>query len=140
MALLAYLIGCGLLLGIAYRVARPRLVAWVGLDDTRTTPAHASPDDDNHPATLGALLPQHFSAIAAAGPVVGPILAGAAFGWAPTLAWILVGAILIGGIHDFLALVASVRQRGASIAAVVRRSVSPLSNKLFLAFVWLSLV
>lgn len=140
MPLLAYLLGCGLILGLAYRLARPRLAAWVGLDDTRATPAHASPDDDNHPASAGALLPQHFSAIAAAGPVVGPILAGAAFGWAPTLMWILLGAILIGGVHDFLALVASVRRRGASIAAVVRDSVSPLSHRLFLGFIWLSLV
>lgn len=140
MPLLAYLLGCGLILGLAYRFARPRLAAWVGLDDARLTPAHASPDDDNHPAPMGALLPQHFSAIAAAGPVVGPILAGAAFGWAPTLMWILLGAVLIGGIHDFLALVASVRRRGASIAAVVRDAVSPLSHRLFLGFIWLSLV
>lgn len=140
MPLIAYLLGCGLILGLAYRWARPRLAAWVGLDDARRTPAHESPDDDNHPAAKGALLPQHFSAIAAAGPVVGPILAGAAFGWAPTLAWILLGAILVGGIHDFLALVASVRRRGASIAAVVRESVSPLSHRLFLGFIWLSLV
>ncbi len=140
MPLVVYLIGCALLLALAYRVARPRLITWVGLDNTRTTPAHASADDDHHPATTAALLPQHFSAIAAAGPVVGPILAAAAFGWAPTLVWILLGAILIGGIHDFLALVASVRQKGASIAAVVRRSVSPLSHRLFLIFIWFSLV
>ena len=140
MSLVAYLIGCGLLLGLAYRWAKPRLAAWVGLDDARPTPAAAEPDDDQHPAPAAVLLPQHFSAIAAAGPVVGPILAGAAFGWAPTLAWILLGAILIGGIHDFLALVASVRRRGASIAAVVRDAVSPLSHRLFLAFIWLSLV
>ena len=57
------------------------------------------------------LLSQHFSAIAAAGPIVGPILAGVMFGWLPALIWILVGSIFIGGVHDFTALVASIRHR-----------------------------
>jgi len=137
---IAYLIGCALLLGLAYRLARPRLAAWVNLDDARPTPANLSPDDDNHPAKASVLLPQHFSAIAAAGPIVGPILAGAMFGWVPTLAWILLGAILIGGIHDFLALIASIRNKGRTIAELVRLHASPLSHRLFLAFIWFSLV
>lgn len=140
MSLVAYLLGCALLLGLAYRLAKPRLEAWVRIDDSRVTPANLAPDDDMHPAKASVLLPQHFSAIAAAGPVVGPILAGAMFGWAPTLAWILLGAILIGGIHDFLALVASVRHKGRTIAELVRKHASPLSHKLFLGFIWLSLV
>jgi carbon starvation protein len=140
MSLVAYLLGCALLLGLAYRLARPRLASWVGLDDRRPTPAHAEPDDDRHPARAGALLPQHFSAIAAAGPVVGPILAGSLFGWGPTLAWILLGAILIGGLHDFLALVASIRNKGRTIAELVRLHASPLSHRLFLGFIWISLV
>ena len=140
MPLVAYLLGCALLLGLAYRLAKPRLERWVDIDDQRVTPANQSPDDDRHPAKAAVLLPQHFSAIAAAGPVVGPILAGSLFGWAPTLIWILVGAILIGGIHDFLALIASVRNKGRTIAELVRRHASPLSHKLFLGFIWLSLV
>jgi len=140
MPLVAYLLGCALLLGLAYRLAKPRLEKWVRIDDSRATPAHLTPDDDRHPAKAGVLLPQHFSAIAAAGPVVGPILAGAMFGWAPTLAWILIGAILIGGVHDFLALIASVRNKGRTVAELVRRHASPLSHKLFLGFIWLSLV
>ena len=86
------------------------------------------------------LLSQHFSAIAAAGPIVGPILAGVAFGWVPALIWILVGSIFIGGVHDFSALVASIRHRASSIIEVVRIHISGRAYLLFLAFVWLALV
>jgi carbon starvation protein len=86
------------------------------------------------------LMSQHFSAIAAAGPIVGPVLAGIYFGWLPALAWILIGSILIGGVHDFTALVASIRHRARSIADVVREHMTHRSYLLFLAFIWLALV
>src|SRR3972149_5920320 len=63
------------------------------------------------PARASLLLGQHFSAIAAAGPIVGPVLAGIWFGWVPALLWILLGSIFIGGVHDFTALVASIRHK-----------------------------
>jgi carbon starvation protein len=85
-------------------------------------------------------LSQHFSAIAAAGPIVGPILAGAMFGWLPALLWILVGAVFVGGVHDLTALAASIRHKARSIAEVVRDHMSHRSFLLFLAFVWLALV
>ena len=85
-------------------------------------------------------MPQHFSAIAAAGPIVGPILAGLTFGWLPALIWILVGSIFIGGVHDFGALVASIRHKARSIAEVVREHMSRRSYLLFLSFIWLALV
>ena len=85
-------------------------------------------------------MPQHFSAIAAAGPIVGPILAGLTFGWLPALIWILVGSIFIGGVHDFGALVASIRHKARSIAEVVRDNMSRRSYLLFLSFIWLALV
>ncbi|MFM8703350.1 MAG: carbon starvation protein A, partial [Planctomycetia bacterium] len=86
------------------------------------------------------LLGQHFSAIAAAGPIVGPILAGVAFGWLPALAWILIGSIFIGGVHDFAALTASIRHKARSIAEVVRDHMSRRGYLLFLTFVWIALV
>ena len=68
------------------------------LNDARKTPAEEYRDNlDYEPLAPVSLLPQHFSAIAAAGPIVGPILAGLMFGWLPALIWILVGSILIGG-------------------------------------------
>lgn len=72
------------------------------LDDSRPTPACQINDGvDYVPAKPSLLLGQHFSAIAAAGPIVGPILAGIWFGWVPAILWIILGAIFIGGVHDF---------------------------------------
>jgi len=105
------------------------------------TPAVEQRDDvDYVPIDSKFLLGQHFSAIAAAGPIVGPILAGVMFGWLPALIWILVGSILIGGVHDFTSLVASIRHKARSIAEVVRDNMSRRSYLLFLSFVWLALV
>src|SRR5690349_23014297 len=95
---------------------------------------------DYEPIEPKSLLSQHFSAIAAAGPIVGPILAGVMFGWLPALIWILVGSIFIGGVHDFSALVASVRHKAKTIAEVVREHMSRLSYLLFLTFIWIALV
>ena len=111
------------------------------LDDARVTPACEINDGvDYVPAKASMLLGQHFSAIAAAGPIVGPILAGLWFGWLPALLWILLGAIFIGGVHDFSSLIASVRHKAASMGEVVRQHMSPVSQRLFLVFVWFALV
>lgn len=134
-------VGSAILLYAAYRTYGRVLARLFRLDDAVPTPAVAQQDDlDYSPLNTGPLLSQHFSAIAAAGPIVGPILAAAMFGWLPALLWILAGSILIGGVHDFSALVASVRHRGHSIAAVVREHMSQRSYILFLLFVWLALV
>jgi carbon starvation protein len=114
---------------------------WLKLDDSRPTPAIEMQDGvDYVPAKASLLLGQHFSAISAAGPIVGPILAGIWFGWLPALLWILLGAIFIGGVHDFTSLVASVRHKAASIGEIVKRYMSRTSQILFLIFVWLTLV
>ncbi|MBC6949759.1 hypothetical protein DWB58_17675, partial [candidate division KSB1 bacterium] len=62
------------------------------------------------------------------------------FGWLPALIWIILGSIFVGGVHDFGSLVASVRHKAKSIAELARQYMSPLSYKLFLAFIWLTLV
>ena len=134
-------LGCALVLLVAYRTYGRLLGRLLRLDDANPTPAVAMRDDvDYAPLETSPLLSQHFSAIAAAGPIVGPILAGALFGWVPAMLWILCGAIWIGGVHDFSALVASVRHSGRSIAEVVRQHVSGRSFVLFLTFVWLALI
>jgi len=111
------------------------------LDGQAQTPAVALRDDvDYAPIDKKFLLGQHFSAIAAAGPIVGPILAGLMFGWVPALLWLLIGSVFIGGVHDLGALVASVRHQARSIAEVIREHMTRRSYLLFLAFVWLTLV
>ncbi len=111
------------------------------IDDCRRTPSHVEYDGvDRVPAHPAVLFGHHFSSIAGAGPIVGPIIAATAFGWAAPLLWVMLGAIFIGGVHDFAALVASVRNRARSIADVARESMSPLAYRMLLVFMWLALV
>jgi carbon starvation protein len=125
---------------LAYRFYGRVLSDRLPLNDSRPTPACEINDGlDYVPAKPALLLGQHFSAIAAAGPIVGPILAGIWFGWLPALLWILFGAVLIGGVHDFASLVASIRHKATSIGEVVKEHMSHTSHLLFLVFVWLCL-
>jgi carbon starvation protein len=111
------------------------------LDDNRPTPSHTDYDGiDRVPAHRFVLLGHHFSSIAGAAPIVGPIIAGVAFGWLPVLLWVVIGSIFIGGVHDFSAMVSSIRHRGRSIAEITREHMSPTAYKLFLVFIWLTLV
>jgi carbon starvation protein len=139
--MLAIVLVSAAILSVAYWTYGPLLVRLLKLDRNATTPAHELRDDvDYAPLAPNELLSQHFSAIAAAGPIVGPILAGAWFGWLPALLWIVIGAIFIGGVHDFTALVASIRHKARSIAEVVRDHMSRRAFLLFLSFVWLALI
>ena len=111
------------------------------LDDKNPVPSVEMEDGvDYLPAKKGMLLGQHFSAIAAAGPINGPILAAVIYGWAPALLWVILGCIFIGGIHDMGSLVASVRHKAKSITEVVRLNVSQRAWILFMIFVWITLV
>jgi carbon starvation protein len=141
MTILPVIAICAVALVLAY-VIYGRLVArWLGLDAARITPAVELEDGNDYvPAPAPVVLGGHFTAIAAAGPVVGPIVAGLAFGWLPALLWILLGAIFIGGVHDAGALLASIRHRAASITQVVREHMSRTAYLTFLLFVWISLV
>src|SRR6188508_198877 len=126
---------------LAY-VSYGRLLARLfGLDPTRPVPAITQEDGvDFVPTRPAYLLGQHFSAITAAGPIVGPIQAAIYFGWLPALLWIVLGSVFIGAMHDFSALVGSVRHRAQSVAEIVRAHMSQTAFVLFLAFVWLALV
>ncbi len=111
------------------------------LDDARTTPAVTKNDGvDFVPEKPFYLLSQHFSAIAAAGPIAGPILACAAFGWGPCVLWILLGVIFIGAVHDFSALVASVRHGAHSIAEIAKQNLGKRAGIALLWFIWLALL
>ena len=141
MSMLVIVLVSAAILSTAYLTYGPLLVRLLRLDPKAQTPAFELRDDvDYAPLAPNELLSQHFSAIAAAGPIVGPILAGVMFGWLPALIWILVGSILIGGVHDFTALIASIRHKARSIAEVVRDHMSRRAFVLFLSFVWLALV
>jgi carbon starvation protein len=129
------------ILGAAYVVYGRFLRRQIDPADGLKTPAHEFNDGvDYVPARASLLLGQHFSAIAAAGPIVGPILAGIWFGWLPAVLWIIFGAIFIGGVHDYLSLIGSVRHKAASIGEIVRRYMSPGTRVFFMIFVWLALL
>jgi carbon starvation protein len=111
------------------------------LDDSRVVPSVEMEDGvDYVPADAKYLAGQHFSAIAAAGPVTGPVIAGITFGWLPTLIWILIGTIFIGGVHDMGSLVASIRHKASGIADTMKNYVSKRVWILFNVFIFFTLV
>ena len=111
------------------------------LDDSRATPAVTVNDGvDFVPTRRFYLLGQHFSAIAAAGPIAGPILACLQFGWLPCILWIGIGVVFIGAVHDFSALVVSVRHQGRSIAEIVKLTLGPRAWLAIMLFIWIALV
>jgi carbon starvation protein len=135
------LIASTVLFAVAYRFYGRWISAKLGLDDRHLVPSEAQYDGTDYvPAKTPVLFGHHFSSIAGAGPIVGPILAGLFFGWLPAVVWIVFGSIFVGGVHDFGSMVASVRHKGRSVAELARDYMTPLSFKLFLAFIWLALV
>ena len=112
-----------------------------GVGETKEqTPAHTMSDGvDYVPAKAPVLMGHHFSSIAGAGPITGPINA-ALFGWVPVVLWILVGGIFFGGVHDFGALFASLRHKGQSIGEVISANMSKRAKRLFLIFAYLTLL
>lgn len=125
---------------VAYLTYGSWLAKQWGVDPKRTTPAHTEEDGvDFVPAKKAVLLGHHFSSIAGAGPVNGPIQA-AIFGWVPVLLWIVVGGIFFGAVQDFSSLFASVRHKGKSLGEVIEENISHKSKICFTVFAWLVLI
>jgi carbon starvation protein len=117
------------------------LARFFELDDRNPPPSDTMYDGvDYVPAPALVLFGHHFSSIAGAGPVLGPIIAGLAFGWLPVWLWVIIGSIFIGGVHDFSSLVISIRNRGRSIAEIANVYMSKRAYKLMLIFIWLTLI
>lgn len=139
LALLA--LGFAVLLVTAYRLYGGWVARQFAIDDRRTTPAHELNDGvDFIPTRPFYLFAQHFSAIAAAGPIAGPIIACQAFGWLPCLLWIGLGVVLIGAVHDFSSLTASVRHGATSIAEITGEHLGRKAGIAMMAFIWIALV
>ncbi|MGH4140213.1 carbon starvation CstA family protein [Clostridium sp.] len=134
-----------LLLGIiifltAYATYGGYLAKKWGIDTKKETPAYTKRDNiDYCPADAKILLGHHFSSIAGAGPIAGPIQA-AIFGWIPVLLWILIGSVFIGGVHDFGSLFASMRHEGKSIGEIIRINIGERGKMIFNIFAWVTLV
>ena len=139
MALVILLIGI-VLLALGYIFYGSWLAKQWGVDPNRETPAHTSYDGkDFVPANPAVLMGHHFSSIAGAGPINGPILA-AVFGWVPVFLWVVLGGIFFGAVHDFGALFASVRHNGGSIGEVIKDSMGVKAQRLFTIFALLVLI
>ena len=111
-----------------------------GIDPSRRTPAHELRDGiDYVPSKAPVVLGHHFSSIAGAGPINGPIQA-AVFGWLPCFLWIVIGGIFFGAVHDFGALFASLRNKGRSIGEVIAGSIGLRAKRLFIIFSFLTLI
>ncbi len=111
-----------------------------GIDPTRTTPAVELEDDiDYVPAQPIVLMGHHFSSIAGAGPINGPIQASL-FGWLPVFLWCIIGGIFFGGLQDFGSLFASIRNDGKSVGEIIESSMGPRAKKLFLIFALLVMI
>lgn len=106
-------IGSMCILAIAYRLYGTfMMVKVLKVTDDHPTPAHTLEDGKDYvPTNKWVTFGHHFAAIAAAGPLVGPILA-AQFGYLPGLLWLLIGAVIGGAVHDLVVLFASMRKRG----------------------------
>lgn len=111
-----------------------------GVEPNRPTPAHELEDGRDYvPAPPYVVLGHHFSSIAGAGPINGPIQA-AIFGWVPVLLWVLIGGIFFGAMHDFGALFASIRHKGKTLAGVIEQNIDSTAKKLFCIFAYLTLI
>lgn len=134
------LLGATALFVLAYFGYGRLLERLLGVDPARKTPAFEKGDGvDYVPAHPAVLFGHHFASIAGAGPIVGPI-AAAYFGWGAVVAWVVLGCIFIGAVHDMVSLWLSVRHEGRSIASVIETVLGRPGKLLFLLFCWSTLV
>lgn len=125
---------------VAYLTYGRYLAKTWGIDPTRKTPAIELEDGvDYCPAKTPVLMGHHFSSIAGAGPINGPIQA-AFFGWVPCFLWIVIGGIFFGAVQDFGALFVSIRHKGMSLGEVIEENIGRRTRILFTVFAWLVLL
>ncbi len=131
--LIPLLIGLGCFL-LASRTHAFYLGRHLGIDTRNLTPAHKLRDNRDYiPTRTHVVFAHHFSVIAGAGPIVGPILA-LVYGWVPAWFWIVLGCILFGAVHDMTSMFVSMREDGRSIAEMCRRSLGGPGYLLLVAF------
>ena len=138
-ALVIFGIGAAIIVAGYLTYGRWLAKTW-GLDPSRPTPAHELEDGvDFVPSKPYVVLGHHFSSIAGAGPINGPIQASV-FGWVPVMLWVLIGGIFFGAVHDFGSLFASIRHKGHTLASVIAENMDETAKKLFCIFAYLTLI
>ena len=140
MNVLAVLIAAAAAFVLAGRFYSRFIARRLGEDPSRPTPAVALRDDrDFVPTKVPVVFAHHFSAIAGAGPILGPTMA-VLYGFVPAWLWVLLGGIFIGAVHDFTALFVSLREDGRSVAEIARRTLGERGFHLFIAFTLIMIV
>jgi carbon starvation protein len=110
-------------------------------DPVRATPARMYMDGvDFMPTSRNVLFGYHFKAIAAAGPIVGPITAANLWGWSPALAWLILGVSFIGWVSDYSAIMVAVRNDGNSLSAIAHRLIAPRTRTILFVFIFFYLM
>ncbi|MEO0075297.1 MAG: carbon starvation protein A [candidate division WOR-3 bacterium] len=140
-SLLLVLIGF-ICLALGYLVYGQRLARLFDVSPSRPTPAHSKYDGvDYVPAKNWLVLfGHHFSSIAGAGPILGPVIACAIWGWGPAILWIIIGSIFLGGVLDFSSLMISIREGGNSISDTAKSTLGIRIKIIFSLFIWLTLI
>ena len=129
---------------VGYLVAYHTYGRWLarrifGLDPKAPVPSRQLRDDvDFVPTRKEVIFGHHFTSIAGTGPIVGPAIA-VFWGWLPALLWVFFGAIFIGAVHDFSALVISLRNRGQTVGEIAGRIITPRARVLFLLILFFAL-
>ncbi|KOX94964.1 carbon starvation CstA family protein [Haloarcula rubripromontorii] len=117
------------------------LARFLELDDDNETPAHKYEDGQEYvPSKKPVLLGHHYSSIAGGAPIVGPITAGAVWGWVPALLWIAIGNPLMGSVHDFVSLSGSLRHEGKSIGYIIGEYIGEGGKNMLLWFAFLTII
>ena len=129
---------------VAFFIAYVTYGRWLakkwGIDIEKPTPANTLKDGiDYVPSDAKVILGHHFSSIAGAGPITGPI-AASIFGWLPVYLWIIIGSIFIGGVHDFSSLFASIRHDGKSIGEIIKINIGKRGKFLFNIFAYATII
>ncbi len=129
--------GCLVLYFLGYRFYARLLAGRVfRLSADRKTPAHTERDDiDYIPTNRFVLFGHHYASITGLAPMLGPAVA-VIWGWLPAMLWVVFGAVLVGCVHDFSALVLSMRARGLSIGKVAEGVIGTRAKALFLALIF----
>ena len=110
------------------------------IDKNRPTPAQEMNDGiDYSPAKKPLLFGHHFSSIAGAGPILGPLLGVLYFGWLGALLWVALGSVFLGAVHDYTSLMTSVQNKGKSLGDISEKTLGKRTKIIFSAFLWFAL-
>ena len=124
-----------------YRIYGRFIEKRLKINDKNKTPASVHKEDTDYSSSSKPfLLGHHFASIAGAGPIIGPIIAVSYFGWGPVVLWVLFGAVLIGAMHDYVSLIASVRNKAKSVSVIAKKYLNSQAGWVFGLMIWLTLI